>query len=172
MRGQNYPLTLLNMIGDITLYADAAFGYPGDDEYAVAASATLIYPGEPVAKALGGAAVTPAATNFPVVGTDYTAGIAASTSTNTAGAAGIVRVTKVTDGTSWLIAPTVAATWDTQAEYDALVGDRVLIDLTTGTYTILATDGATYGCVVMPLDIVKYPGKVRFAFRSGASYLA
>lgn len=160
------------MIGDITLYADAAFGYPGDDEYAVAASATLIYPGEPVAKALGDAAVTPAATNTPVVATDFYAGVAQSTSTNTAGAAGIVRVTKFTDATSWLIAPKVAATWDTQAEYDALVGDRVLLDLTTGTYTILATDGATNGCVVMPLDITKYPGKVRFAFRNAVNYLS
>ena len=60
----------------------------------------------------------------------------------------------------------------TVALKDALVGDRVLIDLTTGSYTILATDGATNGCVIMPLDISKYPGKVRFAFRNGVSYLA
>lgn len=160
------------MIGDITVYSEGAFGYPGDDEYAVAASATLIYPGEPVAKALGAAAVTPAATNTPVVATDFYAGIAASTSTNTSGAAGIVRVTKFSENVSFLIAPKVAATWDTQAEYDALVGDRVLLDLTAGTYTILASDGATSGCVIMPLDIAKYPGKVRFQFRNGVNYLS
>lgn len=159
-------------IGDITLYSEGAFGYPGDDEYAVAASATLIYAGEPVAKALGGAAVTPAATNTPVVATDFYAGVAASTSTNTSGADGTVKVMKFTNNNSFLIKPKVAATWDTQAEYDALVGDRVLLDLTAGTYTILATDGATSGCVVMPLEIAKYPGKVRFNFRNAVNYLS
>lgn len=160
------------MIGDITLYSEGAFGYPGDDEYNVAASATLINAGEPVAKGLGLAVVTPAATNTPVVATDFYAGIAASTSTNTAGAAGTVRVTKFSNNVSFLIVPKVAATWDTQAEYDALVGDRVLLDLTTGSYTILATDGATNGCVVMPLDIARYPGKVRFQFRNAVNYLS
>lgn len=159
-------------LGNITIYDEAAFGYPGDDEYAVAASATLIYPGEPVTKALGGAAVTPMATNKPVVATDFLAGIASSTSTNTAGAAGVVRVTKFVDGITYLIAPNSAAAFDTQAEYDALVGDRVLLDLTAGVYTILATDGATNGCVIMPLDITRYPGKVRFALRNGVNYLS
>lgn len=159
-------------LGDITLYDEGAFGYPGDVEYAVAASATLIYPGEPVAKALGGAAVTPAATNTPVVATDFYAGIATSTSTNTAGAAGTVKVMKFVPGVSYLITPNSAAAFDTQAEYDALVGDRVLFDLTTGVYTILATDGATSGLVILPLDIKKYPGKVRFAIRAAVNYLA
>ncbi len=159
------------MLGDIQFYEEIN-GYQGDDSYAVAASATLIYPGEPVAKALGGAAVTPAATNTPVVATDFFAGIATTTSTNTASVAGKVSVSKFVPGVTYLIKPAVAATWDTQSEYDALVGDRVLLDLTTGTYTILATDGATNGCVVMPLDISKFPGKVRFAFRNGVNYLS
>jgi hypothetical protein len=60
----------------------------------------------------------------------------------------------------------------TQSEYDALVGKRVLIDLTTGSYTILATDSANNGCVVQPLDISKQPGKVAFSFRDGCNYLA
>lgn len=162
-------------IGDITFYSEAAYGYPGDDVYAVAASATTIKAGEPVAKALGnstGNVVTPAATNTPVVATDFFAGIAATTSTNTAGAAGTVLVTKFVTGMSYLIAPKVAASWDTQAEYDALVGARVLLDLTSSTYTILATDGATSGCVILPLDITKYPGKVRFTFRNAVNYLS
>ena len=159
-------------IGDITIYDAGSVGSPTAERYAVAASATLIYPGEPVAKALGAAAVTPAATNTPVVATDFYAGIAASTSTNTAGAAGVVDVLVLQKGVSYLIAPNVAATWDTQAEYDALVGDRVVFDLTSTTYTILATDGATNGLVVMPLDIAKYPAKVRFAIRQAVDYLA
>lgn len=161
------------MVGDITIYAEGAFGYPGDDQYAVASGTTAsISAGTPVSKPLGAAAVAAAATNFPVVGTDYMAGIAASTSTETASLAGSVYVTKLVPGVTYLVAPKVAATWDTQAEYDALVGDRVLLDLTSNTWTILASDSANNGCVVMPLDISRYPGKVRFAVRAGASYLA
>lgn len=73
---------------------------------------------------------------------------------------------------TFLCAPKTSATWDTQSEYDALVGARITIDLTSGTYSMDASDGATNGCVVEPLDIAKYPGKVRFSFRQGASYLA
>ena len=161
------------MLGDIQLYTEGAFGYPGDDEYAVASGAAAsIKAGEPVAKALGAAVVTAMATNKPVVATDFLAGIASSTSTDTASAAGTVKVTKLVPGLTWLISPNSAAAWDTQAEYDALVGDRVLLDLTSSTYTILATDGATSGCVIMPLNIKKVPGKVRFAFRNGVNYLS
>lgn len=158
-------------LGDITILDQSVMAGNGAREYQVAASATLINAGEPVAKALGAAVVTPMATNKPVVATDYLAGIAATTSTNTASAAGKVWVTPLVPGVIWLIKPTVAATFDTQAEYDALVGDRVLIDLTTGSYTILAADGATSGCVIEQLDVAKYPGKVAFAFRNGVSYL-
>ena len=160
-------------IGDITMYDSGAFGYPGDVEYAVAAGAAAsIKAGEPVAKALGAAVVAAAATNTPVVATDFYAGISATTSTDTVAAAGTVKVTKMTEGVSWLISPNDSTLWDTQAEYDALVGARVLLDLTAGSYTILATDNANNGCVVLPLDIKKYPGKVRFAFRQAVNYLA
>lgn len=160
------------LLGNIQLFTSGSFGYAGDDEYAVASGTTSsVVAGTPVLKALGGAAVSAATTNMPVVATDFFAGIAASTSTETSGAAGTVKVTKLVPGQTWLIAPKVAATWDTQAEYDALVGDRVLLDLTSSTWTILATDGATSGCVVMPLDIAKHPGQVRFAFRNGVNYL-
>lgn len=163
------------MIGDITIYSEGAFGYPGDDVFACAANTTVINAGEPVAIALGnstGNVVTAAATNTPVVGTDFYVGIAATTSTQTASAAGTVRVMKFAENNSFLIKPKVAATWDTQAEYDALVSARVLIDLTAGAYTALAADGSTHGVVVMPLDIKKYPGQVRFNFRNGVNYLS
>lgn len=55
-------------LGDITpLFEGNGFGSLGTNRYQVAASATLIYPGEPVTKALGAAVVTPMATNKPVV---------------------------------------------------------------------------------------------------------
>lgn len=157
--------------GDITILDQSVMAGIGARKYAVAASATLIYPGEPVDKALGAAAVTPMATNKPVVATDFLAGVAATTSTNTASAAGEVWVYPLVPGVVYLMSPNVAATFDTQAEYDALVGDRVLIDLTAGVYTILATDGATSGCVIEALNVAKYPGKVAFSFRNGVSYL-
>lgn len=69
-----------------------------------------------------------------------------------------------------MIAPKVAATWNTQAKYNALVGARVLIDLTTGVYTILAVDGAGNGCVVEYLDISKYPGMVAFSWSQVCDY--
>lgn len=158
-------------INDITILDPGQFGSIGTIQYAVAASATLIYPGEPVTKALGDFVVSPMATNKPVVATDFLAGIAMSTSTNTASAAGTVEVMPLVANVVYLLKPNSAAAFDTQAEYDALVGDRVLIDLTAGVYTILATDGATSGCVIMPLDIKKFPGKVAFSFRNGVNYL-
>lgn len=157
---------------DIAQVAASTFGPNAAIQYNVAASATLIYPGEPVVNALAGVAVTPMATNKPVVATDYLCGIATTTSTNTAGAAGKVYVQPVLPGQIWSIEPKVAATWDAQSEYDALVGKRVLIDLTSGKYTLLAADGATSGCVVLAKDVNVDKGKVYFTFRNGVSYLS
>lgn len=144
------------------------------------ASGTPIYAGDPVQVDLGGASVYPAVTSFPTVGTSYVVGIAETSSTNTTSAAGTVVVTPTTTADTMLIAPDVTATWDTQAEYDALVNDRVLIKNsvsvtstpTGGTYTLLASDSTNNGCVVQTLDVFKTPGKVAFAFRNGANYLA
>lgn len=157
---------------DIAQGAAGTFGPNGAVQYNVAASATLIYPGEPVVNALGGVAVTPMATNKPVVATDYLAGIATTTSTNTAGAAGKVYVQPLFPGQIWSIDPNSAAAYDTQAEYDALVGKRVLIDLTSGKYTLLAADGATSGCVILAKNINVDKGKIYFTFRNGVNYLS
>ena len=160
-------------IGDITILEQPVMAGVGAKKFNVAASATLIYPGEPVAlNALGDVVVIKFDTNAPVVATDFVVGIAATQSTNDANNAGVVWVNQMTPGTTYLITPTTAATWNTQAKYDAIVNKRVLIDYTSPAFTILASDNSTYGCVVMPLDIAKYPGKVAFQFRAGASYLA
>lgn len=165
-------------LGDITLLSTRTETL-GGRLYNVAAG-TTIYAGDPVQQDLGGASVYPAITNWPVVGTTYVVGVAQTTSTNTTSAAGTVVVTPVSANDSWIITPDSAGSWDSQSEYDALVGDRVLIKNsvsvtstpTSGTYTILASDSATNGCVVQTLDIFKTPGKVAFAFRNGANYLA
>ncbi len=158
--------------GDIKVHQSGPFGTIGSKKVNVASGATTINSGEPVIRALGAAVGTVMLTDSPVVGTTFLEGISTSESTQTASLAGTVDVQPVMPGVIYLIAPTVAATWDTQAEYDALVGDRVLIDLTTGTYTILAVDGATSGCVVEPLDISIHPGKVAFSFRDGTRVLS
>lgn len=150
---------------NIQVYSEEGFGYPGSKPANVAAAATAILSGEPTSRVPGATTVTAAATNFPVVGTDFCPGIAVGDSTQTATAAGKVQITPLKAASSWVIAPKVAATWDTQAKYNALVGKRVLLDLTAGVYTILATDGATNGCVVEPMNIGEYPGLVRFSFR-------
>lgn len=144
------------------------------------ASGTPIYAGDPVQQVLAGTVVFPAITNWPVVGTTYAVGVAQTTATNTTSAAGTVVVTPVSSSDTWLANPDTAASWDTQSEYNALVGSRVLLKNsvsvtatpTGGTYTILASDSANNGCVVLPLDVFVTPGKVAFAFRGGTSYLA
>lgn len=157
-------------LGDIVHYDEGAFGYPGDVEFAVASgTAQSIKAGEPVARALGATAVAIMGTGKPLVGTDFVVGIAATTSTDTATADGVVKVTKLVTGDSYLISPKTASSWNTQTKYNDLVGKRVTLDLTSSTWTINATDSGTAaannGCIVLPLDIKKYPGKVRFAFR-------
>lgn len=146
----------------------------GSKKCNVAAGATTIYAGEPVARALGGVTVTALADAKPVVATDYLEGIATSTSTQTATAAGKVSVLPLLPGTIYLIDAKSAAAVDTQAEYDALVGKRLVFDLTSGKYTMdtAAGDGATNGCVVEALDITAFPGKVAFSIRNGVSALS
>lgn len=159
-------------IGDITILEQTNSMGRGGRVYNVALGATTINAGEPVYHTLGTTSVITGGTSQPVVNTDYFAGIALTTSTQTTTANGSVSVLPIVMGTTYLIAPKTAATWATQLAYNDLVGKRVLIDLTAGSYTLLATDNSTYGCVVMPLDISKYPGKVAFAFRNAVSDLS
>ena len=157
---------------DITQVGASTFGPNGSVLYNVAPGGTLNYPGEPVARALGAVTVTAMANNKPVVGSDYLVGIATTTSTNTASAAGHVYVQPINPGQIWAINPKVAATWSTQADYDALSGKRVLLDLTSGAYTILASDSVNNGCVIMPKNISDDSGKIYFSFRGPVADLA
>lgn len=171
------------MQGDFTEYqAVSSPGGRGARFHNVAAG-TPIFAGEPVqVVALGNAlgnVVEPMLTNGPDASVHLFVGIAATNSTNTLTASGGVDVYPVTNLQSWLGNPDVAATWNTQSLYDALVGARVLIKnsvaITTtpasGTYTVLASDSANNGCVVQNLNIFKFPGKIAFAFRDSTSYL-
>ena len=136
----------------------------------VSGTTASIKAGEPVQKAALGVA---GASAFPTNGPSTSiriVGVAASTSTETASAAGTVMVIPANPGQTWRIAPKVLTTWNTQAKYNALVGSRVLIDLTGGVYTILAADNVANGCIVEYLDIAAYPGQVAFSFSPSWDY--
>lgn len=138
-------------------------------KYYVAASSTVINAGEPVQKLAGAAGVTAMVTSAPTT-TDRVVGVAATASTQTSSVAGEVTVVTAAPGQVWLIAPKTAATWDTQTKYNALVGSRVTIDLTSGSYTLNATDGAGNGCIVEYIDIATYPGLVAFSWSPLTDY--
>lgn len=156
--------------GDIQPAESATFSNGSALPYLVASGAVAsINAGEPVQKLAGAAGVTALLTNSPTT-TNRIVGVSTSVSSDTVAASGLVSVIPVNDSQIWMIAPKVAATWNTQAKYNALVGSRVLIDLTAGVYTILAVDGASNGCIVEFLDISKYPGQVAFSFSPLCDY--
>lgn len=183
-------------INDITFLDEAQFGEIGSQRYKViknmsnngtGSSYTPAFrSGEPVSKSLGTAgsyvltlgSIGTGTASKPVVATDFLAGIAAGGnggfSTETRTADGYVDVVPLVPNVVYLGNPAAPTSWDTQAEYDALVGARVLINMSSDVppvFTILASDSATSGLVVEPLDITKYPGKVAFSFRNGVNYL-
>ncbi len=156
--------------GDIMPYESTDISMGGSLKYAVASGTTAsINAGEPVEKLAGTAFVKLMVTNAPTA-TERIVGVAASASTETASAVGTVDVIPARPGQLWLIAPKVAATWNTQTKYNNLVGSRVLIDLTTATFTILASDSAGNGCIVEYLDIARYPGMVAFSWSPLVNY--
>jgi hypothetical protein len=164
-------------LGDITIFKTESQGMPVARTFQVASGTTeTIKAGEFVKKTLGAATVDPLATTTnsaqPVSGTAYIVGLAATTSTETTTAAGTVSVFVDVPGTMYLIKPKAPTSWDTQAKYNALVGDRVLLDfVTAGNWTILATDNSTYGCVIEDLDVGTHPGYVAFSLRRCVNYL-
>jgi hypothetical protein len=163
--------------GDIQPFDNAQSAKMGGSlKYKVTANSTgsggsqsNILPGEMVTKVAGAAGVLAAATNAPTA-TLRIVGVAATQSNETASVDGTVTVIPATSQDLWLIAPKVAATFNTQAKYNALCGARVLIDNTSGVYTILASDSAGNGCIIEYIDIDKYPGMVAFSFSSLVGY--
>lgn len=167
-------------LGDLTPVANPYISAIPSRQHQVVSGGTppAILAGEPVSKTLGNQYVITNPTSGQVVGTNSLAGIATTTSTETASANGTVDVTPIDETQIWLVSPAVAATWGltqgslVQATYNALVGARVLIQKSGGIYTILASDSANNGCVVENLNINTTLGKVAFSFRAGLSYLA
>lgn len=157
--------------GDLQPFESSNASKMGGSIKAYVASGTTasINAGEPVQKLAGAAGASQFPNNGPTA-TIRIMGVAASNSNETASVAGTVDVITPAPGQIWMIAPKVAATYNTQAKYNALIGSRVLIDLTTGVYTLLAADGAGNGCVIEYLDISRYPGQVAFSWSSLCDY--
>lgn len=153
--------------GNIELVEGGIFSTVPTKTYQVAASATLIYAGEPVKVATAEDQVVVKSADTEPVSTDPTfLGIAAKDSTNNSGAAGVVEVFDALPGQVYMADAKLKTLIDTQAKYDAYLNERVVFDLTSTTFTVdLASSGATYGLVVCPLDIRKHPGKVAFEVR-------
>jgi hypothetical protein len=155
--------------GDVILREPAIFSSNPTKRYQVAASATLIYPGEPVYLAASeDAVVVKSATVLPTTAAPTAVGIAATTSTNTATLAGYVDVHDAIalPGQVYLCKALDATAINTQAKYDALVNERCAFDLTTGTFTIQTTSaGGTDGLVIVASEIKKFPGYVAFEYR-------
>ena len=161
-------------IGDIQPYENANSGkMAGAIKMLVQAGSTgadgtvsRIQPGEPVTRAAGVAYVLAAANNSGTT-TLRIAGVAASKSTETASVDGTVDVIPPAPGQLWKCKwKTTGADWATQAEYNAHIGDRMLIDNTSGNYTILASDGASQACIVAYNDISINPGMVVFQWNT------
>lgn len=172
-------------LGDFVILEQNSYAGRGGRTYNVG-NGTLILAGEPVMHMVVGAtAVVPNLTNTPVVSASagvegLFVGIALTNSTNTSTAQGIVQVMPVNSGTTYLANPDVATSWDTQPEYDALVGKRVLLKNSAtvsstignvGSYTVLASDSANNGVVVVAMKVAEHPGKVAVTFRTGTSDL-
>ncbi len=169
-------------VGDLTILAQNSYTGRGGRMYNVAAG-TLILAGEPVShKAVGDVTVQPMGTTLPIVGLSGVeglfVGVATTNSTNTATAAGTVNIMPANSGITYLIAPKTLTSWDTQTEYDALVGKRLTIDNSTtvgataqnvGSYTLNASDSANNGVVVLAMKITDNPGKVAICFRTRTS---
>lgn len=186
-------------LGDITIYSkDNGFGYPGDINYPVVTATTVptILSGEPVTRAVGAAypsalASGTGASFYPVAGLPGPVaivpilGVAASTSDeSTSGPVnGNVCVTPVDADVTYLVSTLATSLFfgnpaTSQITYDQKVGYRTTFNRVGGTgaaqlggtYYINASDASAGGLIVESLDIVKFPGKVRFSFRKGLSY--
>lgn len=172
---------------DFSLKSPTGTGAGTTQQYIVAIGTTSsINAGEFVVKAPGSgsgkyaAAFTASVSTQPAVGTDYLAGFAMSTSTETTTATGVVEVMTMALGQVFLGNPATAAnfgqgTTPSQATYNNQVGKRVLIQVSSGVMTVLNTDSwsaaaGKNGLIVEYIDITQFPGKVAFSLNGNLNY--
>ena len=151
---------------DVKIYTVGALGVVPTTRWQTEANATAILAGEPVKlKVAGSPYVLPLADNEPTTSTTQVIGIAASNSTQTATADGYVEVYTCAPEITWACKATTPANIDTLSELNALIGDRVLFDFGSSTYTVdeNAGDAAINGIQIVGGDYVR--GVIYFKFR-------
>jgi len=143
-------------------------------EFQTEANSTAIYAGEPVKlKAAGSPYAIACVDGDLTIGTDTVfLGIAATDSTHTTAADGVVRVYMVTATTVLRAKAKTYSTVDTQSEINALVGDRVVLDLTSTTWTIDAAAGENSANAFYILGGDPVRGTIDFNCRLDACYAA
>jgi hypothetical protein len=123
--------------------------------------------------AAGSPYVIPLVDGDLTIGTDTAlVGVAASDSTATATADGVVDIYLPLPGIVWKMPVTTATNFDTEAEILALQGDRVTIDATGTTYTLDENDGDGANNAFYIVGGNPETGEAYFTIRSGATYLS
>lgn len=155
---------------DVSLIGRAGQNQAPSFVFRTEAAATAILVGEPVK--IGGTGnnyVVPLGNGEPIIATDIIVGIAATDSTQTATADGVVEVLMPLPGLIWSCKATTPANIDTDAKLLALLNDRVTFDLAAGVYTVDENegDGATHGLRILGGDIVT--GDVYFTILSSGT---
>lgn len=143
-------------------------------EWQTEANSTAFYAGEPVKlKAAGSPYAIVCVDGDLTIGTDTAfLGFAATDSTHTASADGVVKVYVPEEGAVWRAKAKTSTTADTQAEINALVGDRVVLDLTSSTWTIDAAAGDNSANAFYIVGGNPTTAEIYFTVRSDATYLA
>lgn len=115
------------------------------------AGTTDINAGEPVVIGSARNFAAAAGTGTPVIGTDEVIGLAQNASTQTASVDGVVDVLIPLPGVVYSVKATTGSNVDSDAKIAALVGKRVLFDLTAGVYTVdtSVADGVTNGVEIV-----------------------
>ncbi len=156
--------------GDIDFQDVSGKNVVSTKRYQTETGATAILVGEPVKlKTAGSPFVIPLATTEPIIGTTtQVIGIAASDSTETASADGVVDVYIPDSSVVWRARATTPANIDTKVKLDALQNDRVVFTLAAGIFTVdeNAADGATKGIQITGGD--PETGDVFFTIRPAA----
>lgn len=158
---------------DIRLLDAANAVTAGELTFLAEANTTVMLVGEPIkVKTAGSKYAIPLADAEPVIGTTTAVvGIVSGKSTQTASADGVVQALIPASGIVYAAKAKSATAADTEAEILALIGKRVLLDLTSSVYTVdtAASDNANNGILIVGGDAAK--SEIFFMIRSSATIL-
>ncbi len=126
------------MKGDVRIQDPAGHNVVPTWKWQTEAGAGDLKAGEPCKlKVAGSPYVIRLADAEPVIGTTTAfVGVVAKDSTHTASADGVVEVYMPLPGVVYAAKAKTAASFDTDSEINALLGDNVLFDLTSNTFTV------------------------------------